>query len=375
MASKVEKLNSINEKDLEKFLLDISNIEGGSGDEERVANYIKSELKKYGYTKFQRDNLGTISVVIKGTEKGAPKTIIESHMDAPSFMVKEITKEGFLRFSPVGGWWSHVLLGQMLKIINSKNKSYLGIIGAKPPHVVGINERNKVIPIDKLFIDIGSKSKKETIDKFGINVGDRITPHVNAIRLNNTDLFSGNGYDDRAGCAVNFMLLKWIKEKNIKPKGDIIITFSTQEEVGLRGAKTASQMFNADIGFGLDVTIAFDTPGMEDGNVKLRTGVSLGVMDGRTIGSKTLFNFMEKLAINNKIKYQPDVLPYGGTDAAEIQRAHDGSYAMSLSIPMRYLHTHHETVSIDDIKETIRILESYIENINKEIYENEIKFK
>ena len=373
--NKVEKLNEIDEKVLSKFMLEISNISGGSGDEERIATYIKNELKKYGYNRFERDNLGTMSVVIKGSEKDAPKTIIESHMDAPAFIVSNIDSDGFLKFHPVGGWWSHVVLGQRLKITNSKNKEWIGIVGAKPPHIIKPEERSKVIQINQMFIDIGAKNKQEVLKKFKINIGDRIVPEVKAIRLNKTDLFSGNGYDDRAGCAVNFMLLKWIAQNKIKPKGDLIITFSTQEEVGLRGAKTAAQKFNADIGFGLDVTIAFDMPGVEKGNVKLRTGAALGVMDGRTIASKTLFSFMESLAIKEKIMYQPDVLPYGGTDAAEIQRAHDGAYAMSLSIPMRYLHTYHETVSINDVKEVIRILEAYVLNMDKKTYDNKIKFK
>ncbi|NQX83808.1 MAG: M20/M25/M40 family metallo-hydrolase [Mycoplasmataceae bacterium] len=373
--SKVQKRNEIDEKKLEQILIDISNIDGASGDEELVVDFLKSELKAIGYKKFERDNLGTFSVVVKGTEKGAPKTLIESHMDAPAFIVSAIDKDGFIKFTPTGGWWGHVLLGQMLRIKNSKGKKYVGIIGAKPPHIILPNERNKVIDIKNMFLDIGATSKEEVINKFGINVGDRAVPHTHATRLNGTDLFSGNGYDDRAGCAVNFMLLKWMYENDVKPKGDVIVTFSTQEEVGLRGAKTASQKFNADIGFGLDVTIAYDIPVTEKKNVRLRKGVALGLMDGGTIASKTLYKFMENIAIKEGIDYEPDVLPWGRTDASELQRAHDGAYAMSLSIPIRYMHTHHETVSIHDIKEVIRIFQGYVIEMDKNTYDNQIKFK
>ncbi|NQX84012.1 MAG: peptidase M28, partial [Mycoplasmataceae bacterium] len=192
-------------KDIEIVLKELSNLPSTSGDEELVVDYLKSELKGYGL-EVERDNLGSIAFIKRGKGNG-PSMMFAAHMDSPGFMVSGIDKQGTIRLTQIGGWWGHVLLAQLVNI-HSKKGIVTGIVGSRPPHIVSVEERKKVVELKDMFVDIGSQSKEETIKKFGVNIGDRVTPKSNAFNLNGTHYIAGKGLDDKASLAAWLFAMK-----------------------------------------------------------------------------------------------------------------------------------------------------------------------
>ena len=356
-------------EDIVKNLITLSNIDSTSGDEERVVDYLKKELD-FKELEIQRDNLGSIAFIKRSKKKG-PSILIAAHMDSPGYLVSKIEKTGHLRINPVGGWWTHVMLAQRITVHTSKGK-FTGIIGSKPPHILTPDIRNKVVDFKEIFIDIGAKDKDDAIKNFGVKIGDRAFPKSNAERLNNTDFIVGKGFDDRASVAAGIALMKDLVKQDTY--GDIYFVGTTQEEVGLRGAKTAGQKWHTDIAIGLDVTISYDCPGLPNKDVKLNKGASLTVMDRGNIANKKLLEYIKNLANKNNIPFEQDIFLIGGTDTAELQRAHDGTIAMTISIPLRYMHSHNEVISVNDVISVKEILLALVKKMNETEFKK-LKFK
>ncbi len=359
-------------KQLIKDAIKYSNINGVSSFEEPVAQAIKEDLKDIAGLKFERDNLGSIAVIKKSKVKDAPTIAIYTHMDEVGFMVTDITPKGFIKFTPIGGWWGHVVLAQKLTITTSKGKEYIGVVGSMPPHLLDANATKQVLTLDKMYIDLGLDDKKE-IEKLGIQVGDMITPYQeSAFQATNEDRVIGKAHDNRISVVAGLDIMRKISK--IELPVNFILVGTTQEEVGLRGAKTSSYKWTPDVAFAVDVTFCYHTPGMKPSETRLGSGPALSLFDSYTIANQKLINLVKEVANDNKIKYTIDSMTGGGTDAGAVQFAKDGVKAMTISIPSRYMHSHNSIIDVNDVESVSNLIVEFAKTFDKKTFER-ISFK
>lgn len=328
-----------------------------SGSEIDANKHIKTLFTKY-CDELISDHLGNVIGVKRGL-KNEFKIMLAAHMDEIGLMVKNIDESGFIRFAFIGGVDSRILPAQEV-VIHGKKDVY-GIIGNKPPHIQQAEERKKPIKQDNMFIDTGLSS--DEVNEL-ISIGDYITFYRNTSDLLNNSI-AANALDNRAGIATVLWALKELK--NLKFYGDIYAVATTQEEVGLRGATTSSFEIYPDIGIAIDVCHGNMKDVSESDSYKLGNGPALAL--GPNI-HPLLFNRLKDLAEEYKIPYQMDVESSNtGTDAWAIQITRAGIPTALTSIPLRYMHTTVETVCIDDIKMSGRLLALFISSIHKNFVE------
>ncbi len=362
----------MNEKERQKFLKTISETSGISGNEKDVAKFFESQVKDYA-DKIEYDNLGSVLAYAKG-EEGQPTVLLTGHMDEVGFLVHRIEDSGLIRIHPVGGWWGHVILAEVVKVKTRDGKEYFGVTGAQPPHGMSPEQKNKVMEIKDMYVDMGVTDKK-MIEALGIRVGDTVTPYTEYRVLNDGKTLLGKAWDDRIGAAIAIEVLQNLK--GVPHKATVVAGGTVQEEVGLRGAKTASYKVHPDIAFALDVTMSYDLPGSPNNPTKLGSGVALSVMDGSVIAHRGLFDFVEKIAKEKGIRYTYDLLTAGGTDSGEMHKQYDGVITMTLSLPCRYFHSHVSLINEDDYLEAVKLMTEVVKAIDKNVLEDlkESKFR
>lgn len=351
------------------LLADFALTNGISGHEKEMAQVFKDWVEESADS-IQFDQLGSIIAVKNGTENG-PKIMFAGHIDEIGFLVKSIDDKGFLRLHPVGGWWPHVLLSQSVTVTTRKGHSYVGVIGSKAPHGMPAAVRSKVLELKDLYVDLGVSSKEE-VSLLGIQVGDAITPKADFHVLANPNYLMSKAWDNRIGAAVAAEVIRELKDETIE--ANVYSVGTVQEEVGLRGAKTAAQKINPDIAITIDTTIATDTPG-EDNRIKLGVGVTLEVMDSSYIGHKGLLYHLQDLCDELGINYQFEMLSAGGTDSGEIHKVHDGVVTLTVSIPTRYIHSHYGIIHRKDFADTVKLLTEFARRTNSTTVESLRNYK
>jgi putative aminopeptidase FrvX len=325
---------------------------GVPGREEVVRELVMSELRGI-CDEIRTDALGNVIALKKGSGRG-PKVMLAAHMDEIGFLVSHIDeKSGFLRIDPVGGFDPRVLMAQRV-VVHTENGDLIGIIGSKPPHILTEEERKKPLELKDLFIDLGLPADEV---KKRVSIGDFITLQQDFTEVGN--LVSCKALDDRVGVYVMIEAVKKAK----KHVCDIYAVATTQEEVGVRGARVSSFNIAPDVGVALDVTVASDVPGVGEHEhvTKLGAGVAIKIKDSLSISNPKLVRTMRQIAEQKNIKYQLEILPRGGTDAGAIQMTREGVAAITLSIPTRYLHSVVEAAHKDDIQAAIDLLAAFLE--------------
>lgn len=308
---------------------------GPSGREENIREIIKKHIAPY-VDEIKTDALGNLIARKKGTGK---KIMVASHMDEIGVVVNFIDDNGFLRFSGVGGLNKQDILYKRVRFEN-------GTEG-----VIGTEEENKDRLLPKMFIDIGAKDKADAEKK--VSIGD-MAVFMGEIKALGDSVIS-KALDDRVGCHI---LIETIK--NIKSKNDLYFVFTVQEEVGLRGAKTAGYGVNPDYAVVLDVTDTGDTPKAPEMAVKLGGGAAIKVMDSSVLCDSFIRTKLIECAKNNDIKYQLEVMQDGGTDAGAISLSRSGVKTGGISIPLRYMHSPSEMADFNDIEACRRLLEEFL---------------
>ena len=342
-----------------KLLKSLSEVNGISGNEIEVAKLVKAELEPIVST-IEFDNLGSIIATKKAAVDG-PKVLIAGHMDEVGFLVAKIEANGMLRLHPIGGWWNHVILAEVVQVTTRKGDVYYGVVGAQPPHGMSPEMRAKVLETKNLYVDLGVADAK-AVEKMGVRVGDTVTPYTEFRVLNDGKTLLGKAWDDRIGVAIGIEVLKRLQNEELNC--DVAFAGTVQEEVGLRGARTASHFVKPDIAFAIDVTMSYDLPDSPNNPTKLGSGVALSVLDGSVIAHRGLFDFVEQVAKDNKIKYTYDMLTAGGTDSGEIHKQHDGVITMTLSLACRYFHSHTSLIHYDDYEAAVNLLVNVIKAID-----------
>jgi putative aminopeptidase FrvX len=333
------------------LLQELTEVNGVPGFEGRVAEIMARHLEEIA--EISRDNLGSLIATLKGTEE-RPRVMLAGHMDEIGFMVKLVTAEGFVKFAPLGGWWDQVLLAQRVVIETSKGPVE-GIIGAKAPHLLAPEERNKVVTKDKMFIDVGAADKKQATEKFGIRPGDAIVPISPFTVMADGDRLLAKGWDDRVGVALAIEALQALKGK--RHPNTVCGVGTVQEEVGLRGAQTSVFAVDPDVAIVLETAIAGDVPGIEahESEVKLGGGATIYVMEGSAIANLRLRDLAIELCEKSKLDYQLTILERGGTDAGKTHIHARGVPSLVLGVPTRHIHSHAGMLSGKDYETTLKL--------------------
>ncbi|OEF98714.1 M42 family metallopeptidase [Desulfuribacillus alkaliarsenatis] len=310
---------------------------GPPGNEAQVRELIINEIKAK-VDDIQIDVMGNIIAKKKGNI-GEKSIMFAAHMDEIGLMVTHIDKNGFLRFTTMGGVKVFNLIGERVRFANGT----IGVINAE------FIKNWKEIELHKLFIDIGVETKEEA-QKL-VAIGDSCGIERSLVDLGNR--VAAKSLDDRIGCAILIQMINEIQE--ISHNHDVYFTFTVQEEVGLRGAKTAAYGIDPDLGIAVDVTIAGDTPEPPKIDLHLGKGPAIKVKDVSMITNPLVKDLMVNTAKKHNIPYQLEVLPYGGTDAGAIHLTKAGILAGCISIPCRYVHSPSEMVDMRDVEHSVKL--------------------
>ncbi len=338
-----------------KLLKTLSDAFGVSGFEDPVRETIHEIIEPYA-DEIRTDKLGNLMATKRGTSDF--KLMLDAHMDEVGFMINHIDQNGFLGFTNLGGWDVRILPAHSVSIMNEGGKILKGIIGSIPPHIQKDEEKDKVMKMEDLFVDIGATSKQEAQD-MGIKIGSFATIHYPFKQLNETYVV-GKAFDDRAGCAVLIKTLENLQSADFDPT--LVLNFAVCEETGLRGAKTAAFQIEPDLAIALEGTIGADVPGVSEKRqpVKMGKGPAFTVADKSIVVKQKVVKMLEKVATKNDIPFQYKRPAYGGTDAGSIHLSRGGVLAGIVSVPCRYIHSPLSTMRLDDFEHTVNLITELI---------------
>jgi tetrahedral aminopeptidase len=330
---------------------ELLNAPGIPGREEQVREIVRREMEPL-VDEITVDALGSVIGIKKGS--GGPKVMLAAHMDEIGFMVKYIDDNGFIRLQNVGGFDPRVLPAQRVRVHTRDGDVLIGALqlASKPIHLLQASEI-KAPKLTQLFVDVGLTAD-EVNEK--VDIGDMVTLDRSLVRAGNN--LMSRAMDDRINVFVMLETLRHLGEHEC----DVIAVATTQEEVGLRGARTAAYGIDPDIGIALDVTVGGDTPGVDkqDRVTKLGEGVAIKAFDSSHIPNYKLVRHFRDIAEKHEIKHQIEILSRGGTDAGPMQQNRAGVPVITISMPTRYLHTVNEMVSLDDMTAAVQLLTAYL---------------
>jgi len=336
---------------------------GPSGFEREVNALCKEYMEPYA-DEVMVDKLGTVTFVAKG-ESERPRLLLAGHTDEIGFIVSSISKEGYLTFNALGGWWSQVLLGQ--RVLIRSNKGYVdGVIASKPPHILPAEERKKVVERHQMFIDVGATSKEE-VEEVGIKIGDPAVPWSPFKIIRDGKVAMGKAFDDRIGAFILMEAIRRIKEQGIEHPNTVYGACTVQEEVGLRGAQTTAHLVDPDAGIALEVDIAGDVPGIKphEAVTKMGEGPGLLTWDRSMIPNQPFKEYVMETAKQAQIPLQLSQIS-GGTDAGRIHLNRGGCPSVVLSVPTRHIHSHVGFLSLKDTENAIRLTLELIKKLDAE---------
>ena len=332
---------------------------GVPGFEEPVRAVLRKHLSPLG--EILQDRLGSLVARKQGTS-AQPKVMVAGHMDEIGFLVTRITEEGYLKFQTLGGWWSQVMLAQRVRVW-TRQGPVLGVIGSKPPHLLDEEERKKPVDPKDMYIDVGATSREEA-ERFGIRPGDPVVPESPFSVLHNPRLMVAKAWDNRFGCAAVVEILRALHEE---PHPNTVYgVCSVQEEVGLRGAQTATHLVQPDVGIALDTGIAGDTPAVkpDEAQAKLGKGPVILLYDASMIPHVRLRDLVVEVAETEGIPYQFDRVARGGTDAGRIHTFGVGVPSIVIGAPVRYIHSHNAVLHRDDFDHAVRLVPAVIRRLD-----------
>ncbi|WP_413308358.1 M42 family metallopeptidase [Bacillus sp. 1P10SD] len=344
------------------MLKDLTDAKGIPGNEREVREVMKKYITPLA-DEVTTDGLGSL-IAKKVGKEGGPKIMVAGHLDEVGFMITQIDDKGFLRFQPVGGWWGQVMLAQRVTIVTRKG-DVTGIIGSKPPHVLSAEARKKPVEIKDMFIDIGASSRDEARE-WGVRPGDMVVPYFEFTVMNNEKMLLAKAWDNRIGCAIAIDVLRQLQGTD--HPNVVYGVGAVQEEVGLRGAKTAAAKIQPDIGFAVDVGIAGDTPGITEKEAmsKMGKGPQVVIYDASLVAHKGLRDFVTDTAEELNIPFQYESIPGGGTDAGSIHLTHNGVPALAITIATRYIHSHAAMLHRDDYENAVKLIVEVIKRLDRE---------
>jgi len=347
----------MNQETLDMFRT-LTELHGTSGYEDEVRRFMRGELEKYT-EELVMDRLGSLFGVLRGDDNG-PKVMVNGHMDEVGFMVTAITDNGMLRFHPLGGWWNQVMLAQRVEISTKKGK-LTGVIGSTPRHLLDEAQRNKPVEISAMFIDIGADSKAHAME-LGAIPGVPVVPICPFTPMADGKKILAKAWDNRFGVGL---ALELVKEMKGSAHPNILYAGATvQEEVGLRGAQTASALIQPDICYTLDAGPANDTGGDKNAFGRIGHGTVIRILDSSIVPNRRMTEFIQDIASTYKIPHQYFVSP-GATDAGRVHLHGQGVPTAALGISARYIHTAASMIHTDDYDATKELLLQLVKHTDR----------
>ncbi len=349
-----------------KLLKRLCEVPGVPGREERVRALIEKETKDL-FDETRTDSMGSLICIRRSTStrKGQTPTrvLIAAHMDEIGFFVKHIDDRGFLWINAAGGFDTRNLFSRRVLVCAEKD-DFRAVMnaGGKPVHIATPEDRKKVPELEEFFIDLGMDA--DAVKK-AVKIGDFVVMDEPFFEQPNTVV--SKALDNRIACFVAIEAIRKMTSgaKAAGHAADIYVAFTVQEEVGLRGATTAANAVAADVGIGLDTTLACDTPGVPDTMRVTGQGEGVGIMiqDSSMIADRELAQDLCRLAGKHKIPFQRCILPRGGQDGAAIQRSGAGAKTAAVVCGTRYIHTVTESVHKKDLQAAIDLLAAWLPTV------------
>jgi endoglucanase len=338
----------------EKLLRRLIETPGVPGREEQQREIAREELEALT-DEIRTDPLGSVI----GTKKGRDdvRVMIAAHTDEIGFLVKYIDEKGFLRLQALGGHDPANMVSQRVLVTTANGTALKGALqpARKPPHLLrGEQQQQQPPKAEEFFVDLGMPVDEV---REAVRIGDYVTMDRTLEKVG--DGYMGKAMDDRIGVFVMLEALRALQGH----EATIYAAATSQEEVGLRGATASGSALEPTIVIALDITIAMDIPGGEEGGIVtwLGNGAAIKIMDSSLICNPKLVEHFRQIAVREEIPHQMEILPQGGTDAGGVQRLHGGIPSITLSIPCRYVHTPNEMVSEKDVQACIDLLARYLE--------------
>ena len=353
----------------ETLLQRLADAPGPPGAEEPVRALMVPEMKPYVTAPIRYDGLGSVIGQQGGGpgSAGGPVIMIDAHMDELGGMVRRVTPAGYLSMQMLGGWLDQALVDQRWIILGSKGP-VRAVTGIRDIHVVTPAERTQAFPRDGIFLDVGAKNAAE-VAAMGLQPGDPVVPdspfEVMPGAGGHPPNYLGKAWDDRIGCAV---LLEAMRRTAAMPHPNQLMYVATvQEEVGLRGGRTAAQTVKPEIGIALEGGITGDQPGSrpEETQVKLGAGPGFFLYDSSTIANRKMVAFTRATAAEKGLPLQADLVQGYGDDSAEMQMTNGGTPTINLVVPVRYTHSHNGIVNRQDFDQMVDLLVAMLMKLDR----------
>lgn len=350
----------MNQETMELFRT-LTDFQAASGFERELRGFVRGELEKYT-SEIVQDRLGSIFGVLRGNEEG-PVIMAAGHLDEVGFLITGITENGMLRFQTLGGWFSQVLPAQRIQVMTD-NGPLAGIIGTTPVHLLDEASRGKPLDLKNMYIDIGADSKAHA-QEIGIRIGQQAVPYCPFTPLANPKKIMAKAWDNRYGVGLAIELLK---ELHGKPLPNVLYSGATvQEELGLRGARTAANLIKPDLFFAMDASAANDMNGDKTAFGQLGQGALLRIYDPTMLTHRGMVEYVLDTASTHNIPYQYFVSP-GGTDAGAVHTQGSGIPSTVIGVCARYIHTSASVLHTDDYDAAKELLVKLVANCDASTY-------
>jgi putative aminopeptidase FrvX len=345
------------------LLKELTETDGVPGYEAAIRAVIEKRLAGLGT--IEKDRLGSVicrQAAIPAAKSHTPTVMIAGHMDEIGFMVKIISKEGFLKFVPLGGWFDQVLLGQRVTVKTAK-RDLPGVIGAKPPHLLPADERDKVFLKKDMYIDVGACSREE-VEALGVRAGDPIVPRADFTVLGGGKTYLAKAFDDRVGVALMIQALEALKAEG--HPNTVCGAATVMEEVGVRGATTSVEAVNPDAALVLESDIAGDVPGITEDQsaVKLGKGPTVVLFDARMIPNLRLRDLVMDTARELNLPLQTSAIEGGATDGSAIHLHKTGVPTVVIGVAARHIHSHGGIIHRDDYDAARKLVTAVVRRLD-----------
>ncbi|WP_293943439.1 M42 family metallopeptidase [Sphingomonas sp.] len=340
------------------LLKELANAPGPSGFEEDVRRIVVREVRPFA-DKVSYDGLGSV-IAQQGTS--GPKIMLDAHMDELGGVVRRVTENGFLSMQMLGGWLDQALPDQRWIIIG-RNGPVTAVTGIRDIHVVPPDERTKVFPRDSLYLDVGARTQAE-VTALGIEPGDPVVPDAPFAVLAGGSRYLGKAWDDRVGIAVIIEAMRRLRAQG--HPNQLFVAATVQEEVGLRGARTAADLIKPDIGIAIEGGITGDSPGRnpEETQAVLGKGPGIFLYDSSAIPNVKMVRFVTDTAKAIGVPLQRDLVQGYGDDSAAIQATSGGVPTVNLVVPARYTHAHNGIIDRSDFDQTVDLVVALIRRLD-----------
>jgi len=347
-----------------QLLRALADAPGPSGFEEPVRKIMVERMKPLS-DKLSYDGMGSV-IAVQGTS--GPRIMVDAHMDELGGVIRRVTNDGYLTMQMLGGWLDQALVDQRWTIIGSKGP-VRAVTGIRDIHLVPQEERTRVYPREWIFLDVGAKSAAE-VAQMGLGPGDPVAPDAPFAVMNGTQNYLGKGWDDRAGCAV---LIEAMRRLSKAPHPNQIFWVATvQEELGLRGAHTATDIVKPEIGIAIEAGVTRDAPkvGPEEAQEVLGGGPAIFLYDSSALANLKFVKMIKQTARDKNIPLQTDVIQGYGDDSAEIQKSNGGVPTANLAVPVRYTHAHNGIMNRGDFDSMVDLVVALLQGLDAKTVAN-----